>query len=682
MNAKTEAGWPPPRTGGEHAIREWLDALASGRCSESAFLWEMQERFKGDQDRNWEGLSLLDEYLRRGKIKKEIFDTVKSRLQSATPQEPIEPAVPTLRSQTSKIVTAPASVAPPGEARSRTRAGVKMKPRPAKEVGVGDVLRDRYRIEEVLGHGGMGSVFAATDDYRLDLPSTGRRIAIKVLHTTVTMRDELLVELQREFQHLQLLSHPNIVRVHEFDRDGDIAFFTMELLTGALLSRVLAARNGIALQQHYALAIIRGVGAAVAHAHSRGVVHGDVNPQNVFITEDGEIRVLDFGASHRMLQASASSGAMTGLTPLVTPGYASCQLLEGQIPDSRDDLFALACTAYLLLAGEHPFPNLSAVEARNQRVKIRRPPNLTPGQWTALRQSLEWEREDRPIDVLQWLDQIDPDSAVYRLPAVNALTRTPPPRRRRTALVAVACVAVILLAAAGYWAITDADTLSEHAAAWSEQGRAAATEAGATIAGWFNSGRRTTPVVNTQTAAPIADRVATEPPVPPRIEPPAAIEPPSAVDATPPIPRPPAAVVSPHVAALPEQRSAAAPESHAAAAANPGSTRIEMAADTLDVPSSENNARVIVRRKGSNRGDAAFTWWTESGTAKPGVDFGPVTPHQEHVPNGSAATALNVKVADHPRSQPKSFYVVIDQAESGPALGARNLTLVTILPSE
>ena len=110
--------------------------------------------------------------------------------------------------------------------------------------------------------------------------------------------------------------------------------------------------------------------------------------------------------------------------------------------------------------------------------------------------------------------------------------------------------------------------------------------------------------------------------------------------------------------------------------------RIEMAADTLDVPSSENNVRVIVRRKGSNRGDAAFTWWTESGTAKPGVDFAPVSPHQEHVPNGSAATALNVIVADHPRSQPKSFYVVIDQAESGPALGARNLTLVTILPSE
>ena len=91
---------------------------------------------------------------------------------------------------------------------------------------------------------------------------------------------------------------------------------------------------------------------------------------------------------------------------------------------------------------------------------------------------------------------------------------------------------------------------------------------------------------------------------------------------------------------------------------------------------------MTVRRKGSTRGEANFTWWTESGTAKPGVDFVPATPHVEHFAEGSNSVNVSIKVSSQPRTQPKSFYVVIDQADSGPALGARNLTLVTLLPPD
>jgi hypothetical protein len=90
---------------------------------------------------------------------------------------------------------------------------------------------------------------------------------------------------------------------------------------------------------------------------------------------------------------------------------------------------------------------------------------------------------------------------------------------------------------------------------------------------------------------------------------------------------------------------------------------------------------VLVRRRGSVRGPAIFTWWTEAGTGKPGIDFVPVMPHTEHIEDGSSDADLPISVVyATARTDPKSFYVVIDQAESGPAIGAHAQTLVTLLP--
>jgi hypothetical protein len=108
-----------------------------------------------------------------------------------------------------------------------------------------------------------------------------------------------------------------------------------------------------------------------------------------------------------------------------------------------------------------------------------------------------------------------------------------------------------------------------------------------------------------------------------------------------------------------------------------------MAADTVDVEPSDQAARITVRRRGNLHGDASFTWWTESGTAKPGRDFAPVIPSVEHIPDGSGSVTLNVPVLSTPRGKSKSFYVVIDRTESGgAALGTRNLTMVTIQPTD
>ncbi|MGC2030475.1 MAG: hypothetical protein WA642_10680, partial [Steroidobacteraceae bacterium] len=118
----------------------------------------------------------------------------------------------------------------------------------------------------------------------------------------------------------------------------------------------------------------------------------------------------------------------------------------------------------------------------------------------------------------------------------------------------------------------------------------------------------------------------------------------------------------------------------AVARAAAGPMHIEMAADTVDIQPGETTANVVVHRKGNLHGETSFTWWTESGTAKPGRDFAAAVPRVEHFEDGSKSVILNIPVSAAPRTQPKSFYVVIDRTDTGAALGERNLTMVTLQP--
>src|ERR1700722_11124462 len=331
----------------------WLDALAGELCTPEAFVTAMREHFHGDPDDGWEVLSLLDQYYRRGKIKPEVFHSVKSQLEGSAlnpdddpmaeaPAPAAAPPPARTRAPAPAIPVAAPAPAPSPASVSRSVETAAQDARPAlREAAVGGMLRKRYRLRAVLGRGGMSTIFEGIDEYRLDMPKVGQRLAIKVLHTAVSKRRELLTELQMEFQHLQSLSHPNIIRVHEFDRDGDIAFFTMEYLGGAPLGRVLAARNSVALPRPEALAMVRDIGAALCHAHSRSVVHGNLNPQNIFITNDGELRVLDFGNSRTLIPTLLpADGELPQTAPLAVRPYASCEMLEGQRPDRREDVFA------------------------------------------------------------------------------------------------------------------------------------------------------------------------------------------------------------------------------------------------------------------------------------------------------------------------------------------------------
>jgi serine/threonine protein kinase len=646
-----------PEMADEDAIKAWLDELANGDCDPAEFLQLVQERFESESDASWEVLSQLDQYYRRGKIKSDVFHAVKTALAESalgadgatTDREYHEPAQAiSLRAAEDlsppQTTTAPAEEPAPDAGRelkpgSVLRAAPAEEPAPyaGRELKSGSVLRGRYRIEGILGQGGMGTVFQATDEYRLE--SEGQRIALKILHTAVTIRTELFAELRREFQHLQLLSHPNIVRVFEFDRDGSLAFFTMELLSGVPLSRVLQARNHIPLERAQALAVIRDAGAGIAHAHSRGVVHGDINPQNIFLTSSGDLRVLDFGASHKWTGTRAGIDELT-LT-CTTPGYASCQVMEGARPDVRDDVFALACVSYLLLCGRHPFSEKTAIEARSARMRPRRPPNLTGQQWRALRAGLRWEREKRPADVEQWLARLDLRKAAKHLASLHELLEKPP---KRTAFLSAALlVACAALLAGIYWFASHSGLLPNFTAG-------APRHAGPTP------------------AAPLPAAAATP-----------ASSPASRPDDHPAPTRDPVAQISHQAPAVPPPAKALVAVPSTVPPSGP--SKIELTADTVEVPADQTSAQITVRRKGNLRGEASFVWWTESGTAKPGVDFAPVIPQLARFEDGKSSISLIVPLSSRARAQEKSFYVVIDQSEGGAAIGGRTLTMVTMSPA-
>ncbi len=675
---------------------------------------------RGSADAAWEVLALLDQYYRRGKIKQVQFHALKLHVQrlalgaredgdvfqSPATSEPLRAAhttVPVGASLARNAIAEPVATAP--DARAATPPAAR--PEAARMPAVGDVLRGRYRIIGVLGQGGMGTVFEAVDLDRIDLPQASQKLAVKVLHTAVTQRPHLLVELRSEFQHLQALSHPNIVRVHEFDRDGDTAFFTMELLRGSSLGQLLATREGGVLDRTQTIGVIRDVGAALAHAHSRGIVHGDINPHNIFITRDGEVRVLDFGASHK-LKRDPSIAEFESQRPLAvaTPRYASCQVLEGEVAEARDDVFGFACIIYLLLTGSHPFQGRPALEARNLHLNPQRPPGLTGHQWRVLQQGLCFERERRPGEVRDWLAQL-------RLEAPSnssAQGSGPPPARsaRRNWVIAAACaIAAAGIVFAGRWLNRTGEatlaSVSEPAAIAPRPGEAAKqtvapSEAASAAIPAPTEAQSVAPSAVPPSAPPAVASAAQPVPtaaqsVAPSAVPPGA--PPEVASAAPPAtpaaapsaaspmsPRapPPAAPIS-SGAAEPADADATVPAVQAPppAAARATHARVELSAAVVEVPSTEAFALVPVRRRGSMRGEASFRWWTEPGTAKSGADFAPIGAHVERIANRKSTTKLMIPIVSDPtRREPRSFYVLIDAADPGTAIIARTTTMVTI----
>lgn len=293
-------------------------------------------------------------------------------------------------------------------------------------VGVGSVVRERFVLEEIIGSGGMGVVFRARDLRRDEAQDRHPHVAIKFLAPEFKRHPDALRALQREARKAQRLAHPNIGSVYDFDRDGANVYLVMELLEGEPLSEQVKAHAGRGLERTQALHVIEEAALALAHAHSKGVVHSDFKPSNVFMTRGGEAKVIDFGIA-RAARSGAAGGDVTQTVfdaaklGAATLAYASPeQLLGVGDPDPRDDIYSLAVVAYELLAGRHPFNRRSALEAQLAEMRVEPVAGLGEASNAVLRNALSFKRELRPPSVNDFV------VGLGLAPVVRSLAGAPP----------------------------------------------------------------------------------------------------------------------------------------------------------------------------------------------------------------------------------------------------------------
>ncbi|MEX3917159.1 protein kinase [Paraburkholderia sp. BR10872] len=352
--------------------------------------------------------------------------------------------------------------------------------------GIGDTLNGRFVLEECLGVGGMGTVYKALDLRKLEASDRKPYIAIKVLNVQFRGQPTSLIALQREARKAQTLAHRNIVAVYDFDRDGPLVYLTMEYLSGKPLSKLLRAPGFAGMPFEKARPIIAGMGQALAYAHERGFVHCDFKPANVFLTDGGDVKVIDFGIA-RVFQRPEEDPDVTVFDPAtlggITPAYASPEMFEHREPDPRDDVYALACVTYELLTGKHPFNRKSATQARSDKMRAERAPGLDRGQWRTLSAALSFDRASRTASVNQFLQ------------GMGVLKHAPAFPGARVGAIGVGAVVV----AAGLW--VGYRVLSGHGQTGARPSMAAMAPAGATKAA---SEAPASPVLGAAPAAVVA----------------------------------------------------------------------------------------------------------------------------------------------------------------------------------
>lgn len=267
------------------------------------------------------------------------------------------------------------------------------------------IIKDRFILEERLGKGGMGQVFKARDLRKVEAQDDNPWVAIKFLGDDFSRHPKALISLQREAKKSQQLAHPNVLTVYDFDRDGDRVYMTMELLQGS----PLPGWNSINFSDGKtpsAATLVQEMAAGLAYAHKLGVIHSDFKPDNVFVTVDGRVKILDFGIARIMDTAVEKDSFDAGELGALTLRYASLEMLQGGAePHPADDVYALGLMAYQLFAGEHPYAGKTAAEALEEGLEPEHIRGMKRHRWRAIAGALQLRREDRTASAELFLRQ-------------------------------------------------------------------------------------------------------------------------------------------------------------------------------------------------------------------------------------------------------------------------------------
>jgi hypothetical protein len=315
-----------------------------------------------------------------------------------------------------------------------------------------------YEIIRPIGAGGMGEVYCARDT-RLD-----RDVAVKILPADVSARPDAIARFEREARAVAALSHPNILAIHDFGTADGVSYAVMELLEGESLRQALAdgplpPRRAV----DYAIQIARGLAAA----HDKGIVHRDIKPENVFITEDGRVKILDFGLARQdspviagatlapTLNSPTEAGAVLG-----TVGYMAPEQVRGAAADSRADIFAFGALLFEMATGRRAFQRETAAETMTAILREDPPEDAMAGVPSAIerivRRCLEKKPEARfrsahdlafALEAFSGTSHASAPNLAATVPALSATGRSTSPR----ALAVVAVAAIVFAAAAGVW---------------------------------------------------------------------------------------------------------------------------------------------------------------------------------------------------------------------------------------
>jgi serine/threonine protein kinase len=305
-----------------------------------------------------------------------------------------------------------------------------------------------YEIRSAIGSGGMGEVYRAHDK-RL-----GRDVAIKILPSDAQASSDALARFEREARAVAALNHPNILAIHDVGVEGNVRYVVTELLEGETLrERIAHGPLPPSKAVDYGIQMAYGLAAA----HSRGIIHRDVKPHNVFITNDGRVKILDFGIASFLEDADPDAGTRpgqltrSGMIP-GTLGYISPEQIGGNPATARSDLFALGIVLHEMLTGVHPFARNSAPETLTAVLRddppslLRTMPDITSAIASLVERCLEKQPGDRPEtarDVALFLEIAADQGGTAALTVLDA----PAVRTLRSRLLAFSCGLVVLTTA-------------------------------------------------------------------------------------------------------------------------------------------------------------------------------------------------------------------------------------------
>lgn len=283
---------------------------------------------------------------------------------------------------------------------------------------IGRLVDSRYRVRARIARGGMATVYVATD-LRLE-----RRVALKVMHGHLSDDSVFQDRFIQEARAAARLADPHVVNVFDQGQDGEMAYLVMEYLPGITLRELLREQKRLTIPQ--TITIMDAILSGLAAAHRAGIVHRDVKPENVLLSEDGRIKIGDFGLA-RATTANTASGQML----MGTIAYLAPELVTRGTADARSDIYSLGIMLYEMLTGEQPYKGEQPMQIAYQHAtdSVPRPSAKNPGIPESLDElvlfSTEREPDERPVDaraMLERLREIEKELGVY-----PQVVRTPAP---------------------------------------------------------------------------------------------------------------------------------------------------------------------------------------------------------------------------------------------------------------